>query len=194
MDRIFNKLPYDTLNNIPPVRILAGAGLVGLILFLLAFFTIISAGNVKLETLSQKKTDTEYTFNKYFNVVANKAAVVMNLSLSLGELSIQKKQLPKQDALNSLIEEISSLGEKREIEVTAFQVSGGEVRDFYKDVSLHFTFRGGLLGTMDMFAALQNMPQIVDIKNITFNVGTTGNVPTLISAFTATIYVYIEGL
>ena len=47
---------------------------------------------------------------------------------------------------------------------------------------------------MDMFAALQNMPQIVDIKNITFNVGTTGNVSTLISAFTATIYVYIEGL
>jgi hypothetical protein len=38
------------------------------------------------------------------------------------------------------------------------------------------------------------MPQIVDIKNMTFNVGTTGKASTLVSAFAATIYVYIEGL
>jgi len=194
LDKIFNRLPYDTLNEVSSFRILGGAGLVSLILFLLASFTLFSAGEAQIETLAKKRFAAEFTFNKYFQVVANKDKVVKNLSLRMGDLSIQKKQLPKQDALNSLLEEISALGRKRGIDITAFQVSGGEARDFYKEVSLHFTFRGGLWGTMDMFSALQNMPQIVDIKNMTFNVGTTGKASTLVSAFAATIYVYVEGL
>ncbi len=194
MDKIFDGLPYDTLNDVSSVRILGGAGLVAVILFLLASFTLFSAGEAQIETLAKKRFAAEFTFNKYFQVVANKDKVVKNLSLRMGDLSIQKKQLPKQDALNSLLEEISALGRKRGIDITAFQVSGGEARDFYKEVSLHFTFRGGLWGTMDMFSALQNMPQIVDIKNMTFNVGTTGKGSTLVSAFAATIYIYIEGL
>ena len=194
MDKIFDRLPYDTLNDVSSVRILGGAGLVALILFLLASFTLFSAGETQIEILAKKRFAAEYTFNKYFQVVASKDKVVKNLSLRMGDLSIQKKQLPKQDALNSLLEEISALGRKRGIDITAFQVSGGEARDFYKEVSLHFTFRGGLWGTMDMFSALQNMPQIVDIKNMTFNVGTTGKDSTLVSAFAATIYIYIEGL
>lgn len=194
MDKIFDRLPYDTLNDVSSVRILGGAGLVALILFLLASFTLFSAGEAQIEILAKKRFAAEYTFNKYFQVVASKDKVVKNLSLRMGDLSIQKKQLPKQDALNSLLEEISALGRKRGIDITAFQVSGGEARDFYKEVFLHFTFRGGLWGTMDMFSALQNMPQIVDIKNMTFNVGTTGKDSTLVSAFAATIYIYIEGL
>ena len=194
MDKIFDRLPYDTLNDVSSVRILGGAGLVALILFLLASFTLFSAGETQIEILAKKRFAAEYTFNKYFQVVASKDKVVKNLSLRMGDLSIQKKQLPKQDALNSLLEEISALGRKRGIDITAFQVSGGEARDFYKEVFLHFTFRGGLWGTMDMFSALQNMPQIVDIKNMTFNVGTTGKASTLVSAFAATIYIYIEGL
>jgi len=194
LDKIFNRLPYDTLNEVSSFRILGGAGLVSLILFLLASFTLFSAGEAQIEILSKKIFAAEFTFNKYFQVVANKDKVVKNLSLRMGDLSIQKKQLPKRDALNSLLEEISALGRKRGIDITAFQVSGGEARDFYKEVSLHFTFRGGLWGTMDMFSALQNMPQIVDIKNMTFNVRTTGKASTLVSAFAATIYVYVEGL
>jgi|TARA_Y100000031_G_scaffold41399_1_gene47702 Tfp pilus assembly protein PilO len=194
LDKIFDRLPYDTLNDVSSVRILGGAGLVALILFLLASFTLFSAGETQIEILAKKRFAAEYTFNKYFQVVASKDKVVKNLSLRMGDLSIQKKQLPKQDALNSLLEEISALGRKRGIDITAFQVSGGEARDFYKEVFLHFTFRGGLWGTMDMFSALQNMPQIVDIKNMTFNVGTTGKDSTLVSAFAATIYIYIEGL
>ena len=194
MDKIFDGLPYDTLNDVSSVRILGGAGLVALILFLLASFTLFSAGEAQIETLAKKRFAAEFTFNKYFQVVANKDKGVKNLSLRMGDLSIQKKKMPKQDALNSLLEEISALGRKRGIDITAFQVSGGEARDFYKEVSLHFTFRGGLWGTMDMFSALQNMPQIVDIKNMTFNVGTTGKASTLVSAFAATIYVYVEGL
>jgi len=194
LDKIFDRLPYDTLNDVSSVRILGGAGLVALILFLLASFTLFSAGEAQIEILAKKRFAAEYTFNKYFQVVASKDKVVKNLSLRMGDLSIQKKQLPKQDALNSLLEEISALGRKRGIDITAFQVSGGEARDFYKEVFLHFTFRGGLWGTMDMFSALQNMPQIVDIKNMTFNVGTTGKDSTLVSAFAATIYIYIEAL
>ena len=42
--------------------------------------------------------------------------------------------------------------------------------DFYKEIPMHFRFRGGLWETMDMFATLQNMLQIVHIKNMSFKV------------------------
>ncbi len=83
MDKIFDGLPYDTLNDVSSVRILGGAGLVALILFLLASFTLFSAGEAQIETLAKKRFAAEFTFNKYFQVVANKDKVVKNLSLRM---------------------------------------------------------------------------------------------------------------
>ena len=194
MDQIFNKLPYHTLEGAGPAKIFAGAVGISLVVFILAFFTLISTISAELETVKQKLVDTQYTLEKYFKVVASKNEVVKNLSLRSGELSMQKKQLPSQQALNKILVKITRLGEKRNVDIVSFKVAEGKVQDFYKEIPMHFRFRGGLWETMDMFATLQNMLQIVNIKNMSFRVTNDNNTPRLISSFIGSSYVYIDGL
>ena len=91
MDLIFNKFPYDSIEEIGPAKIYFGAVGVCLILFLISFFTILNAVNLEREVLTKKIVDTEYTLKKYFKVVASKHEVHKNLSLKTGELNMKKK-------------------------------------------------------------------------------------------------------
>ena len=191
---IFNKLPYDSIEEIGPAKIYLGAVGFCLILFLISFFTVLSDVNLERETLAKKIVDTEYTLKKYFKVVASKHEVIKNLSLKTGELSMKKKQLPSEIALNKLLVKITRLGKKRNVDIVHFKVADGMADDFYKEIPMHFRFRGGLWETMDMFATLQNMLQIVQIKNMAFKVEGNEKMPQVLSSFIGSSYVYIDGL
>ena len=193
MDLIFNKLPYDSIEEIGPAKIYFGAVGVCLIFFLISFFTFLSAVNLERETLMKKIVDTEYTLKKYFKVVASKHEVHKNLSLKTGELNMKKKQLPSEKALNKLLIKVTRLGKKRNVDIMHFKVAEGMADDFYKEVPTHFRFRGGLWETMDMFATIQNMLQIVNVKNMSFKVVKDGNKPQVLSSFIGSSYVYIDG-
>lgn len=194
MDLIFNKLPYDSIEEAGPAKIYFGAVGVCLVLFLVSFFTILSAVSLENENLAKKIVDTEYTLKKYFKVVASKHEVHKNLSLKTGELNMKKKQLPSEKALSELLVKITRLGEKRNVDIVHFKVADGMVDDFYKEIRMHFRFRGGLWETMDMFATLQNMLQIVHIKNMSFKVVNGVKKPQVLSSFIGSSYVYIDGL
>ena len=194
MDLIFNKLPYDSIEEIGPAKIYFGAVGVCLILFLISFFTILSAVNLERETLTKKIVDTEYTLKKYFKVVASKHEIHKNLSLKTGELNMKKKQLPSEEALSKLLVKITRLGKKRNVDIVYFKVADGMVDDFYKEIPTHFRFRGGLWETMDMFATLQNMLQIVHVKNMSFKVVNDEKTSQVLSSFIGSSYVYIDGL
>ena len=194
MDLIFNKLPYDSIEEAGPAKIYFGAVGVCLILFLMSFFTILSSVSLERENLTKKIVDTEYTLKKYFKVVASKHEVNKNLSLKTGELKKKKKQLPSEKALSELLVKITRLGEKRNVDIVHFKVADGMVDDFYKEIRMHFRFRGGLWETMDMFATLQNMLQIVHVKNMSFKVVNGVKKPQVLSSFIGSSYVYIDGL
>lgn len=194
MDLIFNRLPYDSIDEIGPAKIYFGAVGFCLILFLISFFTFLSAVNLEHETLMKKLVDTEYTLKKYFKVVASKHEVLKNLSLETGELNMKKKQLPSEKALNKLLVKVTRLGKKRNVDIMHFKVSEGNADDFYKEIPTHFRFRGGLWETMDMFATIQNMLQIVSVRNMSFKVVKDGNNPQVLSSFIGSSYVYIDGL
>ena len=194
MDLFFNKLPYDSIEEIGPAKIYFGAVGVCLILFLISFFTILNAVNLEREVLTKKIVDTEYTLKKYFKVVASRHEVHKNLSLKTGELNMKKKQLPSEEALSKLLVKITRLGKKRNVDIVYFKVADGMVDDFYKEIPMHFRFRGGLWETMDMFATLQNMLQIVHVKNMSFKVVSGAKEPQVLSSFIGSSYVYIGGL
>ena len=194
MDLIFNRLPYDSIEEIGPAKIYFGAVGVCLVFFLISFFTFLSAVNLERETLMKKIVDTEYTLKKYFKVVASKHEVHKNLSLKTGELNMKKKQLPSEKALNKLLIKVTRLGKKRNVDIMYFKVAEGMADDFYKEIPTHFRFRGGLWETMDMFATIQNMLQIVNVKNMSFKVVKDGNKPQVLSSFIGSSYVYIDGL
>jgi Tfp pilus assembly protein PilO len=193
MDLIFSRLPYDSIEEVGPAKIYFGAVGVCLILFLISFFTFLNTVSLERETLIKKIVDTEYTLEKYFKVVASKHEVLKNLSLKTGELNMKKKQLPSEKALNKLLVKVTRLGKKRNVDIMHFKVAEGMADDFYKEVPTHFRFRGGLWETMDMFATIQNMLQIVNVKNMSFKVVKDGNKPQVLSSFIGSSYVYIDG-
>ena len=137
-------------------------------------------------------SDAEYTFKRYFKLVANKNMVQENLSLNLVELGIKKNQLPSSNAANNLLKKITVLGEKRGVEITSFKISKGDMEDFYKEINIQLKLSGGLWGTMDMLASIENMLQIVDLEKISFNLGNHNDELVVSSSFVATIYVYLE--
>lgn len=194
MNLIFCKLPYNSIEEIGPAKIYLGIVGVCLILFLMSFFTILSALSLESETLRKKIVDTEFTLKKYFKVVASKHEVRKKLSLKMGELNMKKQQLPSEKALNKLLVTIARIGEKRNVDIVHFKVADGMADDFYKEIRMHFRFRGGLWETMDMFATLQNMLQIVHVKNISLKVVNGVKKPQLLSSFIGSSYVYIDGL
>jgi len=112
MNLIFNKFPYDSIEETGPAKIYFGAVGVCLILFLISFFTILNAVNLERETLMKKIVDTEYTLKKSFKVVASKHEVHKNLSLKTGELNMKKKQLPSEEALTKLLIRLPGLVKK----------------------------------------------------------------------------------
>ena len=193
MDLIFSRLPYDSIEEVGPAKIYFGAVGVCLILFLISFFTFLNTVSLERETLIKKIVDTEYTLEKYFKVVASKHEVLKNLSLKTGELNMKKKQLPSEKALNKLLIKVTRLGKKRNVDIMHFKVAEGMADDFYKEIPTHFRFRGGLWETMDMFATIQNMLQIVNVKNMSFKVVKDGNKPQVLSSFIGSSYVYIDG-
>ena len=194
MDLIFKKLPYDYIEEMGPAKIYFGVVGFCLLVFIISFFTVLSDVNLEHETLAKKIVDTEYTLKKSFKVVASKHEVHKNLSLKTGELNMKKKQLPSEVALNKLLVKITRLGKKRNVDIMHFKVAEGMADDFYKEVPTHFRFRGGLWETMDMFATIQNMLQIVNVKNMSFKVVKDGNKPQVLSSFIGSSYVYIDGL
>jgi Tfp pilus assembly protein PilO len=190
MEQIFKKLPYDKLVGTSPFLFLSWASAISLVLFLLAFFTIFDKAETKIENLSKLKYNAENTVQRSVKIIASKDVVDRKLNLVLGELTMKKKQLPNRNAINNIFEKVTMIGKKRDVNVTSFAVVGGEVKDFYKKVVLHFKFIGGFWNVMDMFVMLKGMRQIVDISNIIFNAKSNKDRTVVVSTITATIYVY----
>tara|TARA_B110000438_G_scaffold303153_1_gene363399 strand:- start:885 stop:1556 length:672 start_codon:yes stop_codon:yes gene_type:complete len=189
---IFEKIPYGKLENTPSFKFFLIAGLVALVLFVVAFLTVFDAAETEITLLKKNISDAEYTFKRYFKLVANKNMVHENLSLNLVELGIKKNQLPSSNAANNLLKKITVLGEKRGVEITSFKISKGDMEDFYREINIQLKLSGGLWGTMDMLASIENMLQIVDLEKISFNLANHNDELVVSSSFVATIYVYLE--
>jgi Tfp pilus assembly protein PilO len=187
---IFNRLPYGSIEKIGPVKIYFGAVGLCLILFMTSLFTFLSAVNLERETLNKELINTEYTLKKSVKILASKHEIHKNLSLKMGELHMNKKQLPSKQLSNKLLVRITQLGEKRNVDIMQFKVSDGVAGDFYKEIRMNFIFRGGLWETMDMFATLQNMLQIVQVTNLSLKVVNGVKKPQVLSSFIGSSYVY----
>ena len=140
--------------------------------------------------MSKSKSNAEHTVQRSVKIIASKDVVDKKLNLVLGELTMKKKQLPSRNAINNIFEKVTTIGKKRNVNVTSFAVAGGEAKEFYKKIVLHFKFVGRFWNVMDMFAMLKSMRQIVDISNVIFNAKSKKGNTVVVSTITATIYVY----
>ena len=203
MDKLFDKLPYDTLKDIKFIHLIAGALGIGFVVIAAYYFTFFTASNNKLEELVNKKKNIEQTLKGYRATVKNGDMAEKGLAMVSGQLDAYKKQMPIVDTLPDLLQKVSRFGEDRKIELLNFELKEGSINDFYKEIPLKIRLQGDLRSTLDFFEYMQNLIQLISFENLTLETlevpiigpnGPTGkNAHLLQTAITAKAYSFIEG-
>ncbi len=203
MDKLFDKIPYDTLEDIKFMHLIAGAVGIGLVVIAAYYFTLFSATNTELTELVKKKKSAEQTLKRHKAMVKKGDLTAKGLARVSGQLEAYKKQMPVVDDLPELLQKVSSFGENRKIELLNFELNEGSINDFYKEIPLQIRMRGDLWSTLDFFEYMQNLLQLVSFENLTLETlqvpiigpnGPTGQSAHLLqTVMTAKTYSFIEG-
>jgi Tfp pilus assembly protein PilO len=203
MNRLFDKLPYDALEDIKLLHLLGGVVGISLAIIASYYFTLFSATNTELNGLVKKKETAERALKRLKAIVRKESLVEKGLARVSGKLDVYKKQMPVADDLPILLKKVSGFGENRKIELLNFELSEGSVKDFYKEIPLQIKIRGDLSSTLDFFEYMQNLLQLVSFEGLSLETkkvpvmgpsGATGQNDYLLqTVMTVKTFSFIEG-
>jgi type IV pilus assembly protein PilO len=166
MEKLFDKLPYDDIEEIQYIHLLAYAIGIGLVIFVAYYFTLFSATNTEFEKLSKKKEEAERTLKRYKATAKKEEMVAKNLSRIKGQLNAFKNQMPDQNEVPDLMKKIVAFGNHRNIKMVSLTLEEGEIKDFYKVIPLKMQIYGELWVTLDFMEYVQNLLRLVSIDNL----------------------------
>jgi type IV pilus assembly protein PilO len=166
MNKLFDKLPYDALEDIKLLHLLGVVVGIGLAIIITYYFTLFSATNIELNGLIKKKETAERALKRHRVIVGKGDLTEKNLARISGKLNAYKKQMPVADDLHRLLKKVSGFGENRKIDLLNFELSEGSVKDFYKEIPLKIRMRGDLWSTLDFFEYMQNLLQLVSFEGL----------------------------
>jgi len=201
MEKLFDKLPYDELEEIQFTHLLAGAIGIGLALFLVYFFTLHSVSHEEYENLLTKKDGAERTLKRYKATIAKGGLVAKNMARVKGQFDSFKNQMPSQDEIPGLMQKIAAFGKHRNIKLVALTLQEGAIGDFYKEIPLEVQINGELWVTLDFIDYMQNLLRLVSFENLILQGRNTDDsrrakgpaIGSLSTTLTAKTYSFLEG-
>jgi len=203
IEKLFEHLPYEFLEKVKCAHLLlAGAG-VGLLFISAYFFTLYQDNQVALAKLKAQRTQIAQKLTNHKRLVAQKESIAQNLAHITGRLDALKQQLPREKDMPGLLKEVSGFGSGRAtFDITRFQLEGGKVSDFYKEIPVAITLRGTFWDTLDFLDKMQNRLQLVSFSDLKMDLkiekasGKKGGPVALrhpvLTKITANTYAYIE--
>lgn len=84
------------------------------------------------------------------------------------ELAQALTELPNSKEIPSLLTNITSLGKGAGLDFLVFKPKGEAPKDFYAEVPVDITVSGSYYSVANFFAAVSNLPRIVNITNVAF--------------------------
>ena len=85
------------------------------------------------------------------------------------ELLLALAELPNSKEIPSLLTSITSLGKSAGLDFLTFRPKPEVIKDFYADVPVDIVVSGSYFSVANFFAAVANLPRIVNITNVTFS-------------------------
>ena len=85
------------------------------------------------------------------------------------ELLLALSELPNSKEIPSLLTSITSLGKSAGLDFLTFRPKPEVAKDFYADVPVDIVVSGSYFSVANFFAAVANLPRIVNITNVTFS-------------------------
>ena len=206
LNKIFDKLPYETLANFKPAHywgMIAGSVA---IIFGLMYFLVFSPNSEEKAQLDQKLVATEKKLAQYLAEGAKKEAMTKQVASLFGTLGEKKRQLPLAEEIPHLIHKISNIGEFLGVDIISFSMKPAKKEDFYKSIPVSMTIVGNYHQTAGFFDSLQNLLRVVKVTDFTMDMKPTPkividedgkkkkeSVKTLQTKITADTFAYIEG-
>jgi type IV pilus assembly protein PilO len=85
-------------------------------------------------------------------------------------------ELPNSKEIPSLLTSITALGKNAGLDFLVFRPKPENQKDFYAEVPVDITVAGSYYSVANFFAAVSNLPRIVNINNVVFSeIKTSGN-------------------
>jgi type IV pilus assembly protein PilO len=85
------------------------------------------------------------------------------------ELAQALTELPNSKEIPSLLTSITALGKNAGLDFLVFRPKGEVVKDFYAEVPVDIIISGSYFSVANFFAAVSNLPRIVNITNVAFS-------------------------
>jgi type IV pilus assembly protein PilO len=85
------------------------------------------------------------------------------------ELAQALTELPNSKEIPSLLTSITTVGKSAGLDFLVFRPKGEVPKDFYAEVPIDVTVSGSYFSVANFFAAVANLPRIVNISNVVFS-------------------------
>jgi type IV pilus assembly protein PilO len=85
------------------------------------------------------------------------------------ELALALTELPNSKEIPSLLTSITTLGKNAGLDFLTFRPKGEVPKDFYAEVPVDIIVSGSYFSVANFFAAVANLPRIVNITNVAFS-------------------------
>ena len=206
LNKIFDKIPYETFANFKPAHYLGMAAGVSLVIFGVMFFVVFSPNADERAKLEAKLAATEKKLQLYLAEGAKKEAITKEVAALFGTLGEKKRQLPLAEEIPLLIHKISNIGSFLGVDIVSFKMKPATKESFYKSIPVSVTIVGNYHQTAGFFDSLQNLLRVVKVETFKMNmkpavkivVDEDGEkkqekVKSLQTQITANTFAYIEG-
>ncbi len=206
LNKIFDKIPYETLANFKPVHYIGMAAGVSLVIFSVMFFVAFNPNAEEKTRLEKKLAVTEKKLERYLVEGAKKEAITKQVAALFGTLGEKKRQLPLAEEIPLMIHKISDIGDFLGVDIVSFKLNPAKSEGFYKTIPMSLTIVGTYYQTAGFFDSLQNLLRMVNIESFKMDmrpaikivVNEDGekqqeSVQALQTVITANTFAYIEG-
>ncbi|NVN97154.1 type 4a pilus biogenesis protein PilO [Candidatus Nomurabacteria bacterium] len=148
------------------------------ILILVLLLVVESAALVWFMYMPKHKelTDLKVELSKLQLEIEEKTRIANNLprlQKEYDQLNIELAQalteLPNSKEIPSLLTSITTVGKNAGLDFMVFKPKGEMAKDFYAEVPVDITVTGSYFSVANFFAAVANLPRIVNISNVVFS-------------------------
>lgn len=148
-------------------------------ILLLVFVSIIEAAALvwflylpkqnELDGLKTELTRLEGEISEKTRIANNLPKLQMEYEQLNQELAHALTELPNSKEIPSLLTSITTLGKNAGLDFLTFRPKSEVPKDFYADVPVDIVVSGSYFSVANFFAAVANLPRIVNITNVAFS-------------------------
>ncbi|BCS53490.1 type 4a pilus biogenesis protein PilO [Geobacter sp. SVR] len=120
------------------------------------------------QNLKAELTKLQTEIDEKTRISANLPRLQMEYDKLDRELAQALTELPNSKEIPSLLTSITTLGKNAGLEFLVFRPKPESVKDFYAEVPVDISVSGSYYSVANFFAAVSNLPRIVNITNVAF--------------------------